>query len=206
MAEANRKATAAVKVAGAKALEEAYEAEKNAENARALMEKARMEADQVVLADIEKQKAVIAAQAEAEKQREVAKGEADAILSKLQAQAKGMEELLTKQAEGFDKLVQAANGDAQSAIGFLMVDKLTKLAEIQTSAIRDLEIDKVVVYDNGNGQGVGNFVQGLYSMMPQLNDFLNQSGMNLPDGLVKKEISAAETTSTKQEDKTDASQ
>jgi len=190
MAEANRKATAAKKVAEAKALEEAYDAQKNTETARAMMEKAKMEADQVVTADIEKQKVVIAAQAEAERQREIAKGDADAILSKLQAQAKGMEELLTKQAEGFDKLVQAANGDAKSAIGFLMVDKLTKLAEIQTSAIRDLEIDKVVVYDNGNGQGVGNFVQGLYSMMPQLNDFLNQSGMNLPDGLVKKENSA----------------
>ena len=171
MAEAARRSTAAQKVAAAKALEEAYEAEKNAELARAAKESAKMQADQVVEADIEKQKAVIAAQAEAERQREIAKGEADAIISKLSAQAKGMEELLTKQAEGFDKLVKAAGGDAKSAIGFLMVDKLTELAEIQTSAIKDLEIDKVVVYDNGNGQGVGNFVQGLYSMMPQLNDF-----------------------------------
>lgn len=199
IAEANRKSTAAQKVADAKAQEEAYQAQRTAEEARAMMEKAKMEADQVVSADIDKQKAVIAAQAEAEKQREIAKGEADAILSKLQAQAKGMEELLTKQAEGFDKLVQAANGDAKSAIGFLMVDKLTKLAEIQTSAIRDLEIDKVVVYDNGNGQGVGNFVQGLYSMMPQLNDFLNQSGMNLPDGLVKKEIDQPSQSKSEQE-------
>jgi len=150
------------------------------------MELAKKRADEVVDADIEKQKAVIAAQAEAERQREIAKGEADAILSKLMAQAKGREELLTRQAEGFNKLVTAAGGDPQSAIGFLMVDKLAEMAEIQTGAIKDLEIDKVVVYDSGNGQGVSNFVQGLYGMMPQLNDFLNQSGMNLPNSLVKR--------------------
>ncbi len=186
MAEAKRRSTAAEKVASAKALEEAYLAEKSAEEARASMENAKLEADQIVFASIEKQKAVIAAQAEAERQREIAKGEADAILSKLMAQAKGREELLKKQAEGFNKLVQAAGGDPQSAIGFLMVDKLAELAEIQTGAIKDLDIDKVVVYDSGNGQGVGNFVKGLYGMMPQLNDFLNQSGMNLPESLVKK--------------------
>ena len=187
VAEADRKATAARKVAAAKALEEAYLAEQSKETARAKMELAKRQADEVVEADIEKQKAVIAAQAEAERQRETAKGEADAILAKFLAQAKGQEALLTKQAEGFKKLVDAANGDPQSAIGYLMIDKLTELAEIQTGAIKDLEIDKVVVYDSGSGTGVSNFVQGLYGMMPQLNDFLEQSGMSLPEALVKRE-------------------
>ena len=63
------------------------------------------------------------------------------------------------------------------------------MAEIQTGAIKDLEIDKVVVYDNGSGQGVSNFVSGLYGMMPQLSDFLQQSGMSLPESLVKKAVS-----------------
>jgi len=188
IAESERAATAAQKVAHAKSLEEAYAAERQAEDARALVEKAKREADEVVGADIERQKKVIAAQAEAEQQREIAKGEADAILAKYMAQAKGTEELLRKQAEGFEKLVKASNGDPKSAMGYLMLDKITELAEIQTKAIKDIEIDKVVVYDNGNGKGVGNFVQGLYGMMPQLNDFLNQSGMNLPDALVKKEV------------------
>jgi flotillin len=185
LAEANRRAEVARKVAAAQAREEAYRAEQTAEVARALAEKARMEAEEVVAADIDRQKAVIAAQAEAERRREIARGEADAVLARYRAEADGMAELLNKQAEGFDKLVQAANGDAQSAIGFLMIDKLTELAKIQTDAIKDVEIDKVVVYDNGNGQGVGNFVQGLYGMVPQLNDFLNQSGMSLPQALVQ---------------------
>lgn len=198
VAEAERKATAARKVAAARALEEAYKAEKDAEQARAEKELARKQAEEVVDADIEKQKAVIAAQAEAERQRETARGEADAILARYMAQAKGQEELLTKQAEGFQKLVQAAGGDPQSAIGYLMIDKLTELAEIQTSAIKDLDIDKVVVYDNGSGKGVTNFVQGLYSMMPQLSDFLQQSGMSLPEALVKKEEELPEAEQEKE--------
>ena len=195
VAEAERRATAAKKVAAAKALQEAYAAEKDAQDARAKMELAKKQADEVVEADIAKQMAIIEAQAEAERQRETAKGQADAILSKYMAQAEGQEALLKKQAEGFKKLVDAAGGDPQSAIGYLMIDKLTELAKIQTDAIKELEIDKVVVYDNGSGQGVGNFVQGLYGMMPQLSDFLAQSGMSLPEALVqngKKENGAKE--------------
>ncbi len=184
MAEANRRSEVARKVAAAQAREEAYQAEQKAEIARALAEKARQEAEEVVAADIDRQKAVIAAQAEAERRREIAKGEADAVLARYRAEADGMAELLNKQAEGFERLVKAASGDAQAAIGFLMLDKLTELAKIQTDAIKDVAIDKVVVYDNGNGQGVGNFVSGLYGMVPQLNDFLSQSGMSLPASLV----------------------
>jgi flotillin len=198
LAEANRRAEAARKVAHAKAQEESYKAQEAAERARALKEKAEKEAEQVVQADIDRQMVVIAAQAKAESNREIAKGEADATLAKYQAEAQGMEELLKKQAEGFQKLVQAAGGDAQSAINYLMLDKLEALTRIQTDAIKDVEIDKVVVYDSGNGQGVSNFVSGLYGMVPQLNDFLSQSGMSLPAGLVKQEPEeAAEATEAK---------
>ncbi len=208
VAEAERKATAARKVAAAKALEEAYKAEEEAESARKELEQAKRQADEVVIADIEKEKQIIAAQAEAERQREIAKGEADAILAKLSAQAKGTEEFLTKQAEGFKRLVDAAGGNPESAIGYLLIDKLTQLATIQTGAIKDLEIEKVVVYDNGSGTGVTNFVQGLYGMMPQLSDFLKQSGMNLPDSLVKSsqvetngKVKHAVVNSSKEEEK-----
>ena len=135
-------------------------------------------------ANIEKEKAIIDAKAQAETKVELANGEATATLARYKAQAEGLEELLNSQAAGFKKLVEAAGGDAQSAIGYLMIDKLTDIAKIQVDAIKDLKIDKVVVYDNGSGEGMGNFVQGLYGMLPQLNDFLEQSGMSLPKGLV----------------------
>ena len=186
IAEANRRAEIAQKVAAAQAREEAYQAEQKAEIARAAAEKARQEAEEVVAADIDRQKAVIAAQAEAERRREIAKGEADAILARYRAEADGVSDVLKKQAEGFQQLVDAAGGDAQAAINYLMLDKLEALTQIQVDAIKDIEIDKVVVYDSGNGQGVSNFVSGLYGMVPQLNDFLGQSGMQLPAGLVSK--------------------
>ena len=185
IAEAERRATAARKVASAKALQEAYLAEKDSELARFAMEKAKKQADEVVEADIEKEKAIIEAKAEAATTIELANGEATATLAKYKAEAEGIEQLLSKQAEGFKKLVDAAGGDTQSAISYLMLDKLTDIAQIQVDAIKDLKIDKVVVYDNGSGEGMGNFVQGLYGMLPQLNDFLEQSGMSLPEALVK---------------------
>jgi flotillin len=204
LAEANRRAEAARMVAQAKAQEESYKAQEAAERARALKEKAEKEAEQVVQADIDRQMVVIAAQAQAESNREIAKGEADATLAKYQAEAQGMEEVLRKQAEGFQKLVDAAGGNPQAAINYLMLDKLEVLTRIQTEAIKDVTIDKVVVYDNGNGEGVGKFVQGLYGMVPQLNDFLGQSGMQLPNGLVGKtaedaplEVPAADATEKK---------
>ncbi len=62
-AEALRKATAAEKVQAAKALEEAYSSEKTAEQARAARETATKEADIIVHAEIDKKRAVIAAEA-----------------------------------------------------------------------------------------------------------------------------------------------
>ena len=78
-AEAERLAVAAEKVQAAKALEEAYKSERDAELARADREKATQQANIVVPAEIDKQKAIINAEAEAEKVRRLAKGEADAI-------------------------------------------------------------------------------------------------------------------------------
>ena len=87
----------------AKALEEAYKSERDAELARAEREKATQTANIVVGAQIEKEKAIIEAEAEAEKMRRLAKGEADAIYAKMDAQARGSLELLSKQAQGFGR-------------------------------------------------------------------------------------------------------
>ena len=97
-AEAARLAVAAEKVQAAKALEEAYKSERDAEVARAEREKATQNANIVVPAQIDKEKAIIEAEAEAEKIRRLAKGEADAIYAKMDAQARGTLEILSKQA------------------------------------------------------------------------------------------------------------
>ena len=186
-AEAERLAVAAEKVQAAKALEEAYKSERDAELARAEREKATQEANIVVAAQIEKEKMIIAAEAEAEKLRREAKGEADAIYAKMDAQARGAFEILSKQAAGFNQLVQAAGGDAKDAITMLISDKLPELVKTQVEAVKGLKIDKVTVWDGGNSKdgktATSNFISGMMGAVPPLDDLFKMAGMNLPSYL-----------------------
>jgi len=188
-AEALKKATAAEKVQSAKALEEAYVAEQRAELARAERERASQNANIVVAAEIQKQKAIIEAQADAEKIRERAKGEADAIYVKLEAEARGMFEILTKQAQGLQQIVHASGDNARDAVLLLIVDKLPELVKLQTEAIKNIKIDKITVWDGGNGTNAdgktstANFISGLYKSVPPLQEIFNMAGMELPEYL-----------------------
>ncbi|MCC8173597.1 MAG: flotillin family protein, partial [Odoribacter sp.] len=146
---------AAEKVQAAKALEEAYQAEKEAELAHAAREKATQTANIVIPAQIDKEKAIIDAEADAERLRRLAKGEADAIFAKMDAEARGIFEILTKQAEGYDRIVKAAAGDPDKAAILLITDKLPELVKTQVEAVKNIKIDKVTVWDGNNG-GNGN--------------------------------------------------
>ena len=99
-AESMRLATAAEAVQAAKAKEEAYIAQQQAEQTRAALETATQQADVIVKAKIAKEQAEIEAEAKAEVARRTAKGEADALFAKMEAQARGAQEILVKQADG----------------------------------------------------------------------------------------------------------
>ena len=195
-AEAARLAVAAEKVQAAKALEEAYQSERDAELARAEREKATQQANIVVAAQIEKEKAIIDAEAEAEQIRRKAKGEADAIFAKMDAQARGTLEILSKQAEGFGQLVAAAGGDAREAITMLITDKLPELVATQVEAVKGIKIDKVTVWDNGNGAegktATSNFISGMMKSVPPLEDLFKLAGLELPSYLKGKKVEEAE--------------
>ena len=186
-AEANRRAVAAEKVTDAQALQEAYAAEKLAEQVRAERDKATQVANIVVPAEIDKQKVEIDAEAVAEQKRRIAKGEADAIFLKMAAEGKGIYEILSKQAEGFEKLVKAAGGDAQSAALMMITDKLPELVKTQVEAIKNIKIDKVTVWETGGGKdgktSTANFMQGLLGSLPPLDDVFKSAGMELPNYL-----------------------
>jgi flotillin len=193
-AESLRRATAAEKIATAKALEEAYVAENKAELARAAREKASLEADVIVKSEIDKLKKVIEAEAIAEETRRKAKGEADGIYSKMEAEARGTFEVLSKQAEGFKALVEASGNDSNSAIQYLIAEKLETLVGIQVEAIKNLKFDNVTVWDScSNPDGktqTANFASGLMKAIPPMNDLFKMTGMELPSFLgkeVKKE-------------------
>ena len=186
-AEAARVAVAAEKVQAAKALEEAYKSERDAELARADREEATRKANIVVPAQIEKEKAIIDAEAEAEQIRRKAKGEADAIYAKMDAQARGILEILTKQATGFQQLVGAAEGDASKAVLMMVADKLPELVKTQVEAVKGINIDKVTVWDTGasaDGKtATSNFISGMMKSVPPLEDLFKMAGMELPSYL-----------------------
>jgi len=202
-AEASRIAVAAEKVQAAKALEEAYKSERDAEMARAEREKATQQANIVVAAQIEKEKAIIDAEAEAEQIRRKAKGEADAIYAKMDAQARGTLEILSKQAEGFGQLVAAAGGSAREAITMLITDKLPELVQTQVEAVKGIKIDKVTVWDNGNGAegktATSNFISGMMKAVPPLDELFKMAGMELPSYLKGKAEDAQIVEETPQE-------
>ncbi len=196
-AEAQRKATAAEKVAQAQALEEAYAAEEKAEEARANRDRSTQTANVIVAQEIEKQRLVLEAEAEAEQKRVSAKGEADAIFAKMEAEAKGLYEILTKQAEGYDKMIRAAGGDATKAYTLLLLEKLPELVKTQVDAIKGIKIDKVTVWDSAGGSADGktstaNFVSGLMKSIPPMGELFEQAGLSLPEYLAKKNEAEAQ--------------
>lgn len=198
-AEALKIATAAEQVQAAKAKEEAYVAQKEAEQTRAELERATQQADIIIKAQIAKEQAEIAAEAEAEVARRKARGEADAIYAKMEAQAKGIQEMLSKQAAGMKQLVDAAGGDADAAVKFIVADKLQELMQIQVDAIKNIKIDKVTVWDSMNGNGDGtpttaNFLSGMMKLIPPMNELFKQAGMELPT-FMGKDINSSEKSS-----------
>ncbi len=189
-AEALRIATAAEKIQAAKALEESYAAEQAAEQARRAREQATLEADVIVQTEAKKRQLEIEAEAEAEQIRRKARGEADAIYAKMEAEARGMEEILRKQAAGFAEIVRSAGGDTDAALKLLIADKLEDLMRVQVDAIKNIKIDKVTVWDNGqNGEGknaTAGFLSGMMQSVPPLADVFALAGMQLPEILGKK--------------------
>lgn len=205
-AEAKRRIEAAQKVAEARALQEGYKAQQEAELARADREKAQQQADLIVKAEIEKERIridaeakaaqsrllqegqsaayVIQKQAEGDGARRVAEGEAAGIRAKLVAEAEGTQAILDAKAAGFDKLLKVSH-DTQGATQLLIAENIVRIAEIQATAIHGLTFEKIVVMGGGQGgvAGPGQFVQDLYKGVLPINELAKNVGLNLPSFL-----------------------
>ena len=154
------------------------------QRARALAETKRLEADQIIPKEIEKRKIEIEAEAAAQSKILIAKGEAEAILSLRQAEAEGIAKLLDAKAKGYQQLIEACGGDIQSASTMLMIEKLEELVKMQVEAISNIKIDKITVWDGGDGAKAGsatsNFVSQLIKSLPPLHDVAAMAGLELP--------------------------
>ena len=209
-AEAERLATAAEKVAEAKVLEEAYVSEQAAEKQRAERDKATQFANMVVPAQIAKERQIVEADAEAERVRRIQQGMADAVRAEKQAEADGIlfvkeaeaaglkakffaeaegaKAVLEGKAKGFEDLIRACMGPA-GAQNMLVTELLPQLVREQVQAISNLKIDKITVWDSGNGAdgktSTANFLSGLAGAVPPLHEIAKNVGVELPQYLGK---------------------
>jgi len=173
------------------------------QKAKVESESKRLEAEQVVPREIEKRKITIDAEAAAEKARKEAKGQADAILAIKNAEADGTKKVLDAKAEGYRELIQACGNNASEAGIMLMIEKLEDLVKLQTEAIKNLKIDKITVWDGGqggNGSSTANFMSSLVKSLPALHDVAKMAGMELPEYLGKiKDMPEVPTTTETQD-------
>jgi flotillin len=221
-AEAERIAMAAEKVAEAKVLEEAYVSEQAAERQRAERDKATQYADIVVPAQIAKDRQIVEADAEAERVRRIQQGMADAVRAakqaeadgikyvqeaeaggmkaKLFAEAEGAKAVLEGKAKGFEDLIKACMGPA-GAQNMLVTELLPQLVREQVQAIANLKIDKITVWDSGNGadgkSSTASFLSGLAGAVPPLHEIAKNVGVELPQYLGKLDSAKESTPSGK---------
>jgi len=160
------------------------QAETEIQRAQYLAEEQRLTAAEVVKQEIEKRKIEIAAEAEAERIRREARGTADAILMKYEAEARGIRQVLDAKAAGYLELVKGVNNDARAAATLLITEKLQDLVQLQVEAIKNIKIDKLTVWDGGQGTNGGtttaNFLAGLVKSLPPLHDVAEMAGLDLP--------------------------
>jgi len=161
-------------------------AEMEVQKAQYKLEQERLRAEEIVREEISKTQIEIAAEAEAERQRRIAQGEADAVLARYNAEAEGTKAVLEAKANGYKQLVASAGGDVKAAATLLMVEKIEEIVARQTEAIANLQIDKITVWDSGNGGEGGstaNFVSSLIRSLPPVHDVAKMAGVDLPDYL-----------------------
>ncbi|MGB6064470.1 MAG: SPFH domain-containing protein [Desulfomonilaceae bacterium] len=183
--EARSKAqSAAMKADGAIRVAQ-EEAQKSAEEARAKREQARLNAEVVVPAEAAKQKAVVEAEAERQQKILVAQGEAEAVTVRMQAEAKGQQAILDGKAGGYKSLVAACAQEPSLTAAFLLIEKLVDVARIQTEAVKNLPIEKIIVWDGGGDGGMSNLGQRIMGTLPPMHDLARMAGLELPEFLGK---------------------
>lgn len=195
---AERNSTLAIKQAEAMQAAEVArrQAETQVQKAQYLMEFERQRAEVLANQEVEKQRIEVEAAANAERLRIIASGEADATLMRFQAEASGLKSLLASKAEGYLELVKGAGGSSRDAANLLLIEKLEKIVQLQTEAIKNIKIDKITVWDGGGSQKDGtatsNFMSNLIRSLPPLHDVASMAGLDLPEFLGSAQKNATE--------------
>ncbi len=183
LAEIRAEASRRSDVAAAEARQKIFTAQREEELAKLAKE-------QLAPQEIEKKRIEIEAEATAERKRREARGEADAVLAKYEAEAKGVQQVLEAKAEGYRQLMESCAANPRVAPTLLMIEQLPELVAMQVKAIQNLKIDKITVWDSGNGSdgngnATANFLSGMIGSLPQVHELAKQAGIELPSALGK---------------------
>jgi flotillin len=174
----------------------AQNAQAQIQQARSIANQKRLEAEQIIPQQIEKQKIEIEAEAQMQSKILVAKGEAEAILIIKEAEALGIQKVLDAKAEGYRKLIQACNEDPNSASTMLLMEKLESVVSLQTEAIKNIKIDKITVWDSvgseGKNSSTSQFLSQFIKSLPPLHDVALMAGLKLPNYLGQVKIPETE--------------
>lgn len=173
------------------------QAEQLAEEAKALREAARLNAELVVPAEAARRKAVVDAEAEQQKQVLIAQGEAQALLAKMQAEAQGLQAILDAKAAGYRSLVVACGNDPSATAALLLIEKLAEIAKIQTEAVKNLPVEKVVVWDAGGAGGISDLGRRFMGVLPPIHELAKIAGLELPEFLGRASPKSPETEKEK---------
>ncbi len=153
-AEAERLAKTSELVAQAKALQDSYVAEEMAEKQRAAKDKATQEANIVIPAQVEKEKAIVEAEAIAESVRRTERGNADAVRLRKQADADGIKFVKEAEADGLRfKLNAEADGQRMKLLAeaegveALLKNKAKGFADIIKSCSSDEQAQIMLIIE-----------------------------------------------------------
>jgi flotillin len=159
------------------------QAQQAAEEAKSKREQARLNAEVVVPAQAAREKVVVDSEAERQKKVLLAKGDAEAILARMQAEAAGTQATLDAKATGYRSLVAACSADPSLTAALLLIEKLADLTRIQTDAIKNLPLEKIIVWDSGGDGGVSDLGRRLLGVLPPMHELAKMAGLELPEFL-----------------------
>lgn len=181
-AEARKRAESARAVADGQVAEATAKARETAALAEARQieasERARLEAPAKAAAAT----AIVAAEGQAREVTIAADAAATAVRARLEAEAEGQYALLSQRAKGLKELVEAA-GSPEQAFALLLVDMVPSLVEKAAEAVKGVKVEKVIVWDSGNGTGggVSRVTNDLIRSVPPAMDLIRHvTGIELP--------------------------
>lgn len=86
-------------------------------------------------------------------------------------------------AAGYKRLMAVCEDRKDLAPALLVIEQLPQLVSEQVKPIQNLQIDKITVWDSGNGDGdssTAGLLKGMIGALPPVHELARQAGIDLP--------------------------